>query len=412
MYTNAVAGPYTESCVLVGFCDPNPGRLEMARGRLPEGYPDVGLYTEGEFDRMIEDTKPETVVVTSKDSTHHKYIVRAMALGCDVICEKPLTTDAEKAQAIVDVKKKTGCELTVTHNARYSPSRAQVRRLLQDGVIGEVLSVELRWLLSTSHGADYFRRWHRRRENSGGLIVHKATHHFDLVNWWIGSSPVKVSAFGTRQYYLPETGDALGLTDRTDRCHTCPHARDGSCKFALNMEKSEALKAMYLDQEQFDGYHRDACIWDPEIDIEDTMNLVVQYASGATMSYSLNAFAPWEGYNVAFNGSRGRLEHSVVEDAGAFGEAEAHMIHKGTVTRVFPHFASPRDEEVWKSEGGHGGGDAPLLEVLFGNGLSEDDTLGQAAGLEEGIASILTGIAANRAMATGTVVDTASLVKL
>ena len=45
------------------------------------------------------------------------------------------------------------------------------------------------WALDTVHGADYFRRWHREKKNSGGLLVHKSSHHFDLVNWWLGDVP-------------------------------------------------------------------------------------------------------------------------------------------------------------------------------------------------------------------------------
>ena len=63
-------------------------------------------------------------------------------------------------------------------------------------VIGEVKAVHFEWMLSTYHGADYFRRWHRDKRNSGGLLVHKSTHHFDLVNFWLNDKPKTVFAFG------------------------------------------------------------------------------------------------------------------------------------------------------------------------------------------------------------------------
>jgi predicted dehydrogenase len=78
----------------------------------------------------------------------------------------------------------------VTFNYRYSPFRSQVKELLMSGEIGDVLSVDFHWLLNTVHGADYFRRWHSNKAISGGLMVHKATHHFDLVNWWLSDMPV------------------------------------------------------------------------------------------------------------------------------------------------------------------------------------------------------------------------------
>ncbi|MCA9896490.1 MAG: Gfo/Idh/MocA family oxidoreductase, partial [Anaerolineae bacterium] len=195
---------------------------------------------------------------------------------CDVITEKPMTTDAVKARRILDTQARTGRKVTVTFNYRYSPPRTQIKDLLMSGVIGEVTSVDFHWLLDTHHGADYFRRWHRNKENSGGLMVHKATHHFDLVNWWLSDVPRRVYADGARYFYRPETGDRYGLTARTDRCHTCPEAN--RCPFALKMADIPSLKALYLDSEQYDGYFRDRCVFSPEMNIEDNMNVVVDYA--------------------------------------------------------------------------------------------------------------------------------------
>jgi predicted dehydrogenase len=63
------------------------------------------------------------------------------------------------------------------------PLASKVRELMMQGIVGRPLSVSFSWMLDTSHGADYFRRWHREKDKSGGLLVHKATHHFDIINW-------------------------------------------------------------------------------------------------------------------------------------------------------------------------------------------------------------------------------------
>ena len=67
-------------------------------------------------------------------------------------------------------------------------------------------------MLDTSHGADYFRRWHREKDKSGGLLVHKSTHHFDLVNWWLASSPKTVFAMGGLRFYGRENAEGRGVT--------------------------------------------------------------------------------------------------------------------------------------------------------------------------------------------------------
>ena len=99
---------YSSSTELVALCDINPGRLKLCADWLrPRGI-EVKTYLNTEFDQMIAETKPDTVLVTSKDCTHDEYICRAMELGCDVITEKPLTTDEAKCQRILDTQKKTG----------------------------------------------------------------------------------------------------------------------------------------------------------------------------------------------------------------------------------------------------------------------------------------------------------------
>src|SRR5690606_27174596 len=113
------------------------------------------------------------------------------------------------------------------------------------------------------------------------------------------------------EFYTPAMARRMGLEGPHERCLTCPEK--AACTFYFDLAADPALKALYLDNERHDGYFRDQCVWRPEIDIEDTMNVIVRYDTGATLGYSLNAFNAWEGYRVAFNGTRGRLEHEVVE---------------------------------------------------------------------------------------------------
>lgn len=400
MYSFAIVDKYREACDLVALCDSNPGRVALRKAWAEEQGANVKGYTEDQFDGMIRECKPDVVVVTTKDATHDRYIVRAMELGCDVVTEKPMTTDDVKCQRIIDTVAHTGKQCKVTFNYRYSPPRTQVKDLLMSGAIGDILSVDFHWMLDTSHGADYFRRWHRRKENSGGLMVHKATHHFDLVNWWLSSIPVSVYASGHRRFYTPKQAERYGLHDRAERCLECPES--DRCPFYLDLAGNERLKELYLDQERYDGYHRDGCVFSAEIDIEDSMNVVVDYASGAKMSYSLNAFLPWEGYYIMFNGSKGRLEHYARETVYISGDGSipGEMLPDATTITVYPHFGTPYSVEVWEGQGGHGGGDILLLEDVL---LPEkrEDKYRRAADQRSGAYSILTGVAANKSIATG-----------
>jgi len=387
---------------MLAVCDVNEGRVSHTRERAREYGYDVKGYHAAQFDQMIAECRPDTVIVTTKDSFHDEYICRAMELGCDVITEKPMTTDEVKCQRIIDTQKRTGKTCTVTFNYRYSPPRTQVKALLMSGVIGDVISVDFHWMLDIRHGADYFRRWHRNKENSGGLMVHKATHHFDLINWLLSTVPESVFAQGQRRFYTPQTAERYGLRQRAERCLDCPE--DG-CRFRLDMKQYPSLRALYLDNEQYDGYFRDRCVFSDLIDIEDSMQLVVNYKNGAKMSYSLNAFCPWEGLTITFNGTRGRLEHKTVESSyiNADGTVPGQTVKRETYTHIMPHFGPSYAVEVWTGAGGHGGGDARLLDDIFGANPPKDKYM-HAADHRAGAYSILTGVAANHAMATNNLI--------
>lgn len=410
MYQDAIETTHREWAQLVGVADSNAGRVELARARSAKNGASVPPgYAAADFDRMLAETKPQVVVVTTVDAFHHEYIVRAMDAGCDVITEKPMTTNAAACRQILEARRRTGKKCRVTFNYRYSPPRAQVKDILMSGEIGDVLSVDFHWLLNTHHGADYFRRWHSHKKNSGGLMVHKSTHHFDLVNWWLSAMPVSVSATGKREFYTPEMAKRLGLQSYHERCHTCPEK--DRCSFFMDLAAVPGLKSLYLDQEKFDGYYRDRCVWRPDIDIEDTMNVIVGYDTGATLSYSLNAFNAWEGYTVAFNGTKGRMEHRIVESVYVNGTAtvQGEIQAGGVSTRVIPLRGEAYEVTPWTGVGDHGGGDKLMLDDILLPELPADKYL-RAADERAGACSILVGIAANESIRTGQNVKIASLV--
>lgn len=410
MHQRAVQQTFAAHCEMVGLCDRNPGRLELARQRSLEfGAAIPPGYAAEDFDRMLRETRPDVVIVTTMDANHDDHIVRALEAGCDVITEKPMTTTPEKCQRILDATARTGKRCRVAFNYRYSPPRTQVKELLMQGAIGDILSVDFHWMLDTHHGADYFRRWHSQKANSGGLMIHKATHHFDLVNWWLGAQPETVWATGKREFYTPAMARRLGLQGAHERCHTCPEK--AACAFALDLAAAPRLKRLYLDQEHHDGYCRDRCVFRPEIDIEDTMNVMVKYDTGATLSYSLNAFNSWEGYTIAFNGTKGRLEHSEVESTYAAVSDPRRVERAGgaITTRLIPLRGPAREITPRTGEGGHGGGDPVMLADLLLANPPADPFL-RASDEHAGAASCLIGAAANRCFVTGQPVRIADLV--
>jgi len=340
-----------------------------------------------------------------------------------------MTVDASKCQSILDATSRTGNPLTVAFNYRYNPVHERVWRLLHEQVIGEVLSVHFEWLLDVRHGADYFRRWHRDKASSGGLMVHKASHHFDLVNWWLGTDPQEVFGYGRLGFYGADAGMRHGLRRDYQRARNSPLAVQDP--FALDISGHQALRELYLDAEADSGYIRDRNVFDGEISIEDDMAVLVRYASGASMTYHLTAYSPCEGYRVMFNGSAGRLELEVVESqwqpppdriepsAGAI-HGEVAMANAGGATiRVRKLWEPPADIFAAGGHGGHGGGDERMLTALYGPADPGDpgdepepgDAARQSANQRDGALALTVGVAANQCFLTGQPVRIADLVE-
>ena len=329
-----VVRDYSDVVEIVGLCDRNRLRVEAARQLIGVNAP-----TFTDFDRMIRETRPDTVTVTTPDGTHARYIIRAMELGCDVLSEKPLCTDEAQCRAILDAQKRTGRKITVTFNARHGLKDKKVKELLLQKAIGDVISVDFHEYLDTSHGADYFRRWHRKKENSGTLLVHKASHHFDQANWWLNSTPAEVTARGELKFYGRNNGF------RGTSCRNCVHQQ--TCRFYWDITKNPRYMKLYADCEKEDGYLRDGCVWSEEIDIYDTMSVIVKYENGVTLNYTANAFLPYEGQAISFNGTKGRLDYESYSGGGV----------KREELRLTPSFGASQVVRVEEAprRGGHGG---------------------------------------------------------
>ena len=374
----------------VGLCDINRKRLEAARRRIGV---DVATFTD--LERMLKETRPNLLIVTTRDGTHHEQILKAVEMGFDVLTEKPMTTDEKKCQAILDAEKKTGRKITVAFNYRYSNTAQKIKELLMAGTIGQVTSVDFHWYLDTSHGADYFRRWHAYKANSGTLYVHKATHHFDLINWYLEADPVEVTAYAALRKY-GRNGPFRGQS-----CRSCPHK--AQCQFHWDITASKDMVALYTEAESEDGYLRDACVFRQDIDIYDTMVAQVKYSNGALMSYSLNAFMPYEGYHLAFNGLDGRIEVRVYE-------RQPWEVKREDAIRVTKNFSKSEVLVLPYAEGGHFGADPRLMEMIFNH--DKPDPLKQRAGARAGAMSLLTGVAAVRSVETGRPVKISELIRL
>lgn len=386
---------YKDTIEFVGLCDSNKGRVAFAKK-----YIGLECPTFLDFEEMVIKTKPDIVIVTTVDSNHDQFIIKALELGCDVITEKPMTTDEIKCKNILAAEKKTGKKVIVGFNYRYATLFTAIKKQITEKAVGEVVSVDFNWYLNVFHGADYFRRWHAYKDKSGTLLVHKSTHHFDLMNWIIDSDPIEVMAYGSLDHYGKKG------TFRASNCRSCSFTKD--CKFYTDITKDKMKMDLYVANETYDGYLRDGCVFREDIDIYDKMSVQVKYANGVVLTYSLTTYSPYEGWRMSINGKEGKLdvnegipwenENSSQENLHKkeFSQTKSEETYFEKMV-LMKNFGSPEIIKVPVSKAGHGGGDKKLHDKIFKSQNSEDP-FKHAAGTRDGAMSILVGIAARKSI--------------
>ncbi len=384
-------GDFSRYGELVAILDIDPERVQAFNEAQAT---DVPVYTPGEFGSMVQESRPEVVIVASVDGTHAEYIIQALENDLNVITEKPMVIDARQAASVLEAERRSRGNVRVIHNSRYAQPHMQIKRMVQSGMLGRITNVEFVWNLDTYHGASYFRRWNRDRSQSGGLTITKGCHHFDLINWWLDDVPEQVFAYGALNYYGAKSpynpskeGQHLSIEEQKrlspyhQRWHAhglpAPHddhlkVRDRTFNLPYNVQYPPE-KPMY--------------IFDEEIQIEDTYSAVVRYRGGASMTYSSNFSAPWEGYQLGINGTRGRLESVHLTDPS---RCPFPASDRQTIT-YYPLFGERQVYETRRVQGGHGGADTLLKQEIFVEPLAESAELGLEASSLEGAYAVAVG---------------------
>jgi predicted dehydrogenase len=349
-----------EICALI---DPDVAKgSEVARSLNPA----PAVYGPSRYAEMLEQCDPYVVLIVGPDSTHVGYAVEALLRDINVVVEKPLATSASECRAIAKAEARSGGRVTVTMNLRFDPVHRLIRRLIVEGRLGRVTNVEFAYNVDLTHGASYFRRWHRHRELSGGLSVTKSCHHFDLMNWWLDDYPEQVFAYGALNFF----GAVAGESD--------PNRRDSSASEApiFNLEARPAS-------------------------IEDTYSGVIRFRGGASATYSICFSSAWEGLTLGLNGTLGRIEtvQYIAPRRCSFPVSDVQIV------RYIPLRGRTEVFEVGIDEEHHRTADRAMLEELCEGPSAESMSVGAIADSRAGIYAVAAGEAMWRSVDKNCPVD-------
>ncbi len=351
---------------LVGLFDVDDTRFKAISEVLPE-YSGVPTFIgENAYAQMLEQTNPDLLWVTTRDSFHAEYTIAALQRNIDVLVEKPMTVTAAESAKVVMAEKSSKARVYVGYNYRYQAINIKIKELLKENKVGKVTAVEFLSYKEENHGSSFFRRWNRMRENSGGVPNCKEGHYFDLVNWWLDDYAEEVFAYTGLKYYGPE-GETNPRKVDGRMCHSCPDI--ANCPYENNRKGTSDAHVNSLrgkHAEYYKDYRPDMCIYDSEINTEDTFSAVFKYHNGVFLTYSANYSSPFSCHRVVINGTQGRLELG-----NGFSSKGHNLIDLALVFR--PLFSN--EDEIIKVKhypGGHDGGDPRLLrDIIIGDVYEE-----------------------------------------
>lgn len=304
------------------ICDPDPDALARAGS----------VHPEAELTRDLESLLSgpvDAVMVLSPDHTHAGIAVAALRRGLTVFCEKPLAVTTADSDRILQAAADHGARLYVGHNMRHFPMVRTMRRLVQEGAIGEVMTVWCRHFVGNG-GDYYFKDWHADRRNTTGLLLQKGAHDLDVIHWIAGGVTRTVTALGKLALY--GGGSRSALSDQ----------RAGDVA-EPDLWPPRGLSRLH-----------------PVIDVEDLSMMLMELDNGVLASYQQCHFTPdyWRNYTVI--GSHGRLEN-----VGDTEDGEVLLWN-----RRHSGYAPPDEVHAFdRGAGSHGGADPVLIDEFVGYAL-------------------------------------------
>ena len=359
---------------IIGIYDKNTKRSGLLSLLAPYHIP--VFYS---LDNVSKIHNLDLIVILTPDYTHVPLISYLLKYTtATIMCEKPLCTTLEQAVFLHSLPPDLKKRISVLLNSRFMPINSAIKKILNRREIGVPRSIIYNWNIDIQHGSEYFRRWHSDQEKSGGLLVHKSCHHFDLLNWWLEDLPYYVSSVATTEFYRSNRKYA-------QNCRSC----DLDCSLRINTEKQSMIKKMYFDVESEDGYIRDKCIYHNS-NIHDTLSANIVYQKDTQVTYNINFYAPKFSWEII-----------IIGEFGTLSTYECTTLQQNEI--VIDMFTGDKTViSIPKNNMKHNGADLEIRKILLSSGNSSKNSL-HIGKCEDGISASMIGILSNISQKEGVV---------
>lgn len=351
---------------------------------------------------LSRDKIADALFICTQDRDHVPMAVKAMEKGYDVLLEKPVSPVLEDLQKILKVEKETGRRVVVCHVLRYTPFFQTIKKTIESGILGEVVSIQALENVRYWHQAHSFVRgnW-RREEETSPMILAKCCHDLDYLVWLTGKKCKRVSSFGSLMYFKKENAPEGAAARCLDGCRAkdeCPYDAEkiyltnketgvlwGNTEWPVDTLCENPTEEKVRASLEKGPYGR--CVFFSDNDVVDHQIVNMEMEGGAALTLTMCAFTSIGGRTIKVMGTKGDL----------WGDMHENKI------RITEFGKEPRDVDLGKEErdfAGHGGGDRLLVEefVSLMEGKEPDGTI---TTLETSIESHLVALAAEKSRLSG-----------
>ncbi len=363
---------------LVAIADPNESNREAFQRLFADGHR-TRQYSDA--DDLLANEHPDAVIIASPNSYHARHTQLALEAGAHVLLEKPVATSVTECREVWQAARAAGREASIMVGfvLRYTAFYSRIQEIVASGELGSILAIDADENLGTGLTGLFHKSWRRRDDLSGGFLLEKCCHDFDILNWLVGSAPDRAYAIGKRTHFVPGNTDDRQSRFDPEVIRQIDVADFGdpeiNAAFPVRMEGSP---------------------YDFPSDAPDHAAVILDFASGALGTFVACMGQPRTTRRIRIFGTSGELEGNI--DDSRIVVHKPHARDNGWDVEDLPIAAENHD---------HHGGDGVLAQAFWRTAANQ--AAPSRAGLREGIEAALVALAAQQSAASGQPADITKL---
>lgn len=356
-----------EEFEVAAIVDPNDFKLQEAKKRYH--LSDECLFHN--FEEFVNaHISCDFVINATMDQYHYQLALQILSGGYNMLIEKPIVPDKEKLMDIAKLAEEKGAKVFVCHVLRYTPFYQSIKKILNEGTIGNIMTMEMNEHVKLSHylGSYVRGKWNSEKNCGSGFIMAKCCHDFDLMCWLNNSTvPQEVASFGNRSQFVPENTPREGA----EFCYQCKYEKE--CPYSaidLYMNKNSMPFLVWdklnkpldeiTDKEKMEHLKHDIygkCAYLCGGDITDRQNSIVMFKNGSLATFNVIGGSQMPSRSIHIVGTMGEISGNLEDDAFAV-RTYSRETKFGKVKRVEVHPFNKLGDDA------HSGGDYAIMHDL------------------------------------------------